>query len=235
MMSYKKIHRFLVTDITHGSVGDVITIDDLRVIHQMHTVLRLQSHEPVTVFTDGGHNIVGTIQHIDKKNVTLEITAIEEGPALPRTLMAAVSIVKGDAFEWIVQKLTELGVSTIIPLVSSRTIKQHIRTERLQVISDEALEQCGGTKRVTITEPLSLSACLEQYPFQTIVFDPLSINTHLEQPAETIVCLVGPEGGWSEEDETIINTAQCYHVQLSNRVLRTETAAIIGAYTLLWQ
>lgn len=235
MMSHKKIHRFLITTLPACSVGSVITIEDERVAHQVHTVLRLQPNESITVFVDGEKNIVGTIQTLDKETITLEVTAIEDAPTIPRNIIAAVSIVKGDAFEWIVQKLTEIGVTTIVPLISSRTVKQNIRLERLQIISDEALEQCGGTKRVTITEPLSLQDCLTTYPFQTVVFDPLSTNAKVEQPEENIVCLVGPEGGWSEEDETIINTAQCYHVQLSNRVLRTETAAIVGVYTLLWE
>lgn len=234
MMSHKKIHRFFVANLPPVGVGDTLAIGDERIIHQMHAVLRLQSGETVAVFSDGGDTLVGEITALDKRLLTLSIKAIEPAPTVPRTVIAAVSIVKGDAFERMVQKLTEIGVATIVPLVSGRTIKQQVRIDRLQAISDEALEQCGGTTRVRIIEPMSLAECLKQFPFQSVVLDPLAQATGLEHYDETIVCYVGPEGGWNEQDEHIINDAQCLHVQVTNRVLRTDTAAIIGIYNLLW-
>ena len=233
-MSHKKIHRFLVAQLPALHVGESIAIGETRIVHQTHAVLKLQPGETVAVFSDGGGTAVGDIVSIDKQLLVLNIKHLEPAPFTPRRIIAAVSIVKGDAFEWTIQKLTELGVETIVPLISSRTIKQQVRIDRLQTISDEALEQSGGTKRVTIAEVMSLADCLAAFPFQKVVFDPLATATALAQYDNSIVCLIGPEGGWSEQDEHIITAAQCQHLQLSNRVLRTETAAIVGVYNLLW-
>ena len=234
MMSHKKIHRFLVATLPNISIGETITITDERVAHQVHRVLKIKNGESLIVFVDGGKNVVTELIDSSGKTLAVKIISLEEAPISPRTVIAAVSIVKGDAFELMVQKLTEIGVSTIVPLISGRTIKQQVRIDRLQTISDEALEQSGGTKRVQIVEPLSLPECLARYPFQSIVLNPITETTSLERYEDTMVCYVGPEGGWNEQDEEVLRAAKCQPLQITTRVLRTETAAILGAYALLW-
>jgi 16S rRNA (uracil1498-N3)-methyltransferase len=235
MMSHKKIHRFLVETIPAANPSDLVTINDSRVAKQINRVLKIRPGEAVQVFVDEGPQYTLTISETTDFTITGTITAIETIPVPPRTIIAAVSIVKSDAFDLLVQKLTEIGVSTIVPIISGRTIKQDVRLNRLQAISDEAVEQSGGTKRVAIVDPLSLSECLARYPFQSVVLDPVSSQTTLTHYADTIVCYVGPEGGWNEDDEKIISDAECQHLQITTRVLRTETAAIIGVYKLVWE
>ena len=217
------------------AVGDTITIDDSRVAHQVHRVLRIQAGETIVVFTDGGSSVSVELTSTAERVLTGQIKAIDPVSPAPRTLIAAVSIVKGDAFELIVQKLTEIGVQTIVPLITARTVKQAVRIDRLQTISDEAVEQSGGTKRVYISEPLSLAACFEQFPHPSIILDPLSTETDNKESSETIVFYVGPEGGWDEQDEMTISFYTPQYLRITDRILRTETAAILGAYTLLWK
>ncbi len=234
MMSYKKIHRFLVMTLPEHAVGETITINEARIAHQVHRVLKLQPGEHLIIFTDDGQDIETEIMSSDSKVLVVKIINIENKKVSLKKVIMAVSIVKGDAFELMVQKLTEIGVSTIVPIITSRTVKQHVRIDRLQTISDEALEQSGGTMRVQITEPLALSECLKQYPFQSIVLDPVSTTTSVEQYTDTMVCYVGPEGGWDEHDEILLQSATVHQLQITTHVLRTETAAILGAYALLW-
>jgi len=234
-MSHRKTHRFLVQELISPAIGETITINESDIAHQLYSVLKLEPGESIGLFSNGSDTAIGEIILLDKKSFTIKVSGIEPAPLIPRTIIACISIVKGDAFKIIVQKLTEIGVQTIVPIISGRTVKQNVRTDRLQAISDEALEQCGGTARVTISEPVTLAECIEKFPVQSVVFDPLATQSVIPQPAETIACYIGPEGGWNEEDEAIIERAQCIHLQITNRVLRTETAAIIGAYTLLWQ
>lgn len=233
-MSHKKIHRFLVEHIANTAIGQEVSIADERAVHQLHRVLKIHPGESVQCFTDNGPQYTIEISSIEKKEFSGTVTIIQQPPALSRTVIAAISIVKGDAFELIVQKLTELGVDTIVPLISSRTVKQAVRLDRLQSISNEALEQCGGFRRVHITKPLTLEQCFAQYQFESIVLDPITDQTDA-QLAEKMVWYVGPEGGWDENDEAIIKSHKPQHLKISDRVLRTETAAIVGAYKLLWE
>lgn len=231
----KKIHRFLLSSLPDVVLGETITINDPRVSHQVYRVLKLQPGEMIVIFINGGPSVAAEIITTEARALTVHIKSIAPSAPVPRTLIAAISIVKRDNFELIVQKLTELGVSTIVPLVTARTIKQAVRGDRLQAISDEALEQSGGTNRVHITEPLSLKECFERYPYQSVILDPLATNTAVELSDDTVVFYVGPEGGWNEQDEAIINLHHPLYLQITQRVLRTETAAILAAYALLWQ
>ncbi len=230
----KKIHRFLLNSMPSGEINDTIVIDDARVCHQAHRVLKLQPGEQIVLFTNGGPNVTAEIVETASRSLTVSIKNIEAGAAVPRILIAAISIVKGDNFELIVQKLTEIGVTAIVPLITARTIKQAVRIERLQAISDEAVEQCGGTARVQIAEPMSLAACFERYPYQAVVLDPLATDTAVSLTGEPVVFYVGPEGGWSEQDEATISFYNPHYLQITQRILRTETAAILAAYNLLW-
>ena len=241
MMSHKKIHRFLVEYMPANSIGDTVTIDDSRIAKQINRVLKIHPGEAIQVFADlpaqagEGQQYTMTLTATTDFSLTGTIIEITKVPLVPRTIIAAISIVKGDAFELMVQKLTEIGVTTIVPLITSRTVKQSIRLNRLQAISDEAVEQCGGIQRVTITEPMTLKQCFEQYPFDSVVLDPISTNTEIKNFSDTMVCYIGPEGGWDEHDEEIIDSFKPQHVKITDRVLRTETAAILGVYTLLWK
>jgi 16S rRNA (uracil1498-N3)-methyltransferase len=234
MMSHKKIHRFLVEHIPVTAIGMPVTVHDSRIAKQINRVLKIRPGEDVQLFIDGGPEQTLTITETTDSAITGTLVAVAEVAVPPRQIIAAISIVKGDAFELMVQKLTEIGVHTIVPLISNRTIKQAVRLNRLQAISDEAVEQCGATQRVTITDPLTLTECFEQYPFDTVVLDPITTTTSLETLPDTIVCYVGPEGGWDEHDETVMEFFKPQHLKITDRVLRTETAAILGVYTLLW-
>jgi len=230
----KKIHRFLLPDLPPVTIGEVITITDERVRHQIHRVLKLQPGEKIIVFVDGGKNITTEINSTSAKSLNVTIIDSTDSASVPRPVIAAISITKGDTFELIVQKLTEIGIQTIVPLITGRTIKQSVRRERLQTISDEALEQCGGTHRVHISEPLSLTECFTAYPYHSVILDPLATTTTIETSSEPIVFYVGPEGGWNEQDEAIMTSFNPTYLQITQRVLRTETAAILAGYTLLW-
>jgi 16S rRNA (uracil1498-N3)-methyltransferase len=234
MMSHKKIHRFLVEHIPLTAVGMTVTVHDSRIAKQINRVLKIRPGEDVQLFIDSGPDHTLTITETTDSSITGTLVAITPVDVPARHIIAAISIVKGDTFELMVQKLTEIGVHTIVPLISNRTVKQAVRLNRLQAISDEAVEQCGGTQRVTITDPLTVTECFEQYPFDSVVLDPLTTNTSLETLSAAMVCYVGPEGGWDEHDETVMEFFKPQHLKITDRVLRTETAAILGIYKLLW-
>lgn len=226
----KKIHRFRIDTIPQGNH---ITITEERLVHQLNRVLRLAAGEEIILFSDEGIDTVFCITDITNKGILLTLVRTHTVTQPTHTLIAAIGIPKGDAFELIVQKLTEIGVSEIVPLITSRTVKQSVRVDRLQAISDEALEQSGGTRRVLIREPISLATALETYPYQSVYFDTDTTKKHTLEKTATMIMYIGPEGGWSPEDAAVLANKST-PATLGPRVFRTETAAIIGAYTLLW-
>lgn len=229
-MTPKKLHRFLIEKIPPE---DSWVLNDETVVHQALSILKFKVGESFILFMDQGPDTTVEIIDRDKRSMTVKKIIETESPAPPRTIVAAVSIAKGVSFELAVQKLTEVGVSAIVPLLSERTIKTAVRLDRLQKISNEALELSGGNKRVTLHEPMTLSECFTLFPYPAFVCDGYGGKTVTNVP-DVAVLYVGPEGGWSASDETVFERNSITRLQLGEKVLRTETAAIIGAYTLLW-
>jgi len=230
-MPRKKIHRFLLSSPVPN--GNIVTITDERVVHQVGRVLKMEPGEVLSVFSNGSGDTIGQIQSLDSESIIIEKSNELDPIKSVRTLITAISIPKGDTFELIVQKLTELGVNTIVPIISDRTIKQSVRIDRLQSISDEALEQSGGSTRVTIHERISLKESLIEFQMPSIAFEPGQSTPNTPPPSATLVMYVGPEGGWSEDDIGLLNQYGVMWQNLGSRILRTETAAIVGAFTLL--
>lgn len=231
----KKIHRFLV-----DSIPDValFTLDEPGLIHQVHAVLALRAGEDITIFTDGGPDERVTIEKSDRDKLSVRrketIDTTRTRP--PLLLTVGISIPKGTTLELIVQKLTELGVYEIVPIISGRTVKAGVRMERLRSISDEALEQCGGSNRVRVQNPLPLSDALAKYSLPSLVceYGGASLTDVLQDNAEQLMLYIGPEGGWSEDDLHLFDEAGIQRINLGERILRTDTAAIAAAYALLW-
>lgn len=227
----KKLHRFYLADFP--TVGEFEIVDpDL--VHQFLSVLRYKPAEQFILFGVGTPDYIVRIISTDKKKVVVHHTDIIQ-PCRPPAiyLIAAVSIVKRDLFELIVQKLTELGVREIVPILSGRTIKQSIRHDRLLAISKEAVEQSGQHTFPIIHEPLTLPQALDTFPIPSVVFDPREQETPIVR-AEKIAMYIGPEGGWSEEDlQLFTSRADIHYQKLGTTILRTETAAIVGAYSIL--
>lgn len=227
----KKIHRFLISE---APKGDSFALADKEIVHLANNVLKFKSGENCIVFADGGDDYLCTILKIDNKSISLKIESQIKNKVLKKKLIACISITKRDSFEMIVQKLTELGVSTIVPVISERTIKQSLRIDRLQKISDEALEQSGGSKRVLINEPLSLKNALEKFKNIKQYYFDMEGEKLSEQNFDTAVFYIGPEGGWSDEEKLLFKQNKIKSYKLGNKVLRAETATIVGAYNLLW-
>lgn len=231
-MTPKKLHRFLIDTIPET---DSWRVTDEHIVKQLFSVLKVSVGESIILFTDNGNDIIVTIQDRDKHSCLVQKIEEKSITPLPKKIVAAVSITKGATFELVVQKLTEIGVQEIVPLISNRTVKQSIRLDRLQKISNEALEQSGGNTVVTIHKPTPLAECLTTFSGYTKVLCDAHTGEHLPTLPEDIIVFIGPEGGWDEKDAHIFSTQDMQILSLGSKILRTETAAIVAAHTLLWQ
>ncbi len=222
----KKIHRFLVNTIPQG---ETITYTDSALVHQITSVLRIDNGETIALFTNGGDDYHYTLTASEKKAITLTYQNTIAAIHSQKCITAVIAIPKGDTFELITQKLTEIGVSTIVPLRSDRTIKQSVRIDRLRAISDEALEQCGGSDQVIITEPLAFDEAVQRYHTNAVYFDTVTTQTVAHTNKTTFY--IGPEGGWSDRERALFQTYNIAPGTLGARTLRAETAAIVAAST----
>jgi 16S rRNA (uracil1498-N3)-methyltransferase len=172
---------------------------------------------------------------MEKSLIGLSVTQVEMNDwksAVKLTL--AVSMIKKDTFEWVVQKATELGVSEIIPLISERSEKKGWNRERAEKILIEACEQSGRSDIPALGELSTLSDFMDREKRRVIVFHTRGDSFIYERKTnEEIVVLVGPEGGWSEKEVEVFRAKGYPICKLSTPVLRAETAAIVIASIIL--
>ena len=213
--------------------------------HHLSRVLRLDPSREVSVLDGEGDDYLCRIVSIASHDVQLEIIQVQPTTSeSPIHVTLAQGLVKGDKFDFIVQKATELGVSTITPLetdhsdVKVKDDRMQKKLERWRRISLESLKQCGRSRLVEINEVAtvrevagSTSDCV------LLAFTErggITISEVLSNQSSTsrIVALVGPEGGWSEQELALFTDTGCVPVTLGPRILRTETAAVV-ALTLI--
>ncbi len=224
-----KIHRFIGT---FSITKNTVSITDPELIHQISRVLKLRMGEKIFIGDGKGNEILGVIETILKTEVRLEIESKSVNSNEPKRFVTLyLSILKKDNFELALQKAVECGISKIVPVLTTRTIKQGLNVKRLQTILREAAEQSGRGIIPELAPAISFSEALSICnPKETILFDlsgsPISANCLLL----TTNLFIGPEGGFEPKE---IDEARNLGVTIANLgelTLRAETAAIVTSY-----
>ena len=224
-----RLHRFYVSQ----PLGEDVVITDVSLIKQLSKVFRYAVGDFVILFNGDGFDVTYGIETISNKEITLVKKSQTSAHIPTKKITLCLSIIKKDNFELVVQKATELGVSTIIPILSERSEKKNLSIERLNKIAIEASEQCGRGDVPTILPVISLETMFaEGIPYDKAYFfqmhgSPLS---KIDDTTETVILFVGPEGGWSEKEIEKFEMANIKSVELGQTVLRAETAAIVGTF-----
>lgn len=196
--------------------------------HLMH-VLRLREGAEVSLFDGKGKAARARVHRISGREVELRLLGAEPSRDSPLNLTLAFSPPKGDRMSFLVEKLTELGVSRIIPLETERG-RSGKNLERWQRIGVEACKQSGRSRIPTIEPPRSLASVLEE-PGLVLAAHPGAPPLAVDRKTE-VLALVGPEGGWTEEELAVIASRGATLFGLGPRTLRTETAAVVAAALL---
>lgn len=213
----------------------------------LHKVLRLQPGRPLILFDGQGGEYSAELLDGGKKTLVQLNSFNAEDRQSPLALTLAVGISRGDRFDWVIQKATELGVGLIQPLFSERC-EVKLSAERLQKklthwqqIAISACEQCGRNRVPQVAEPKKLQQLLTASSAHS---DELKLVLHhrsevkLQQLAQThtrpgsVILLVGPEGGLSSTEIGAALSCEFIPMRLGPRVLRTETAPV-GALSVL--
>jgi 16S rRNA (uracil1498-N3)-methyltransferase len=221
--------RFFV----HQFSGDRAVMDG-EAAHHVGRVLRAQPGQ-VYELSDGARVRLGRVENVSRDEV--EFALLEEvfsyQPAIRTTLL--LGIVKFDAFEWALEKATELGVSAIVPIAAGRSEKGLIagaekRADRWQKILSGASEQ---SRRVRV--PVLLDATRTADAFRAIDAElkillseratAMSLKEILSGArVESVALAIGPEGGWTDEEFADAGAAGFREASMGKMILRTETA-----------
>lgn len=234
--------RFYVPPDDFAPASGSLTLPPEEARH-LRDVLRLEPGDEVSVFNGQGQEFRCSISKLGRNFASLVV--IEEvAPAKPESpllLTLAIALLKGDKFDLVVQKATELGVHKIVP-VMTKLADVRLRNEadagkrvgRWQRIALEATKQSGRAFVPHITEPVSFDSLINAPPThsQRLMFSErggtslTEATREFEQQSKQIIALVGSEGGWTTEEIEQAQRAGWFVVTLGGRTLRAETAAI---------
>jgi 16S rRNA (uracil1498-N3)-methyltransferase len=202
--------------------------------HHLNTVRRLGIGDLVTLFNGDGREYLGRIESTNRKAVAVSILEVlSPNRELPFRLELAAPLPKGDRADFLIEKLTELGVTDYYPLRTQRSVvhPRETKLDRLQRAVIEASKQCGRNVLMQIHDLVNWSEfCADaQRPAQRLVAHPGHNEIEIASRSEERAVAIGPEGGFTDEEMAIANQAHWRMFGLGPRILRVETAAIAAA------
>jgi len=235
-------HRFHVPE---AAPGARVSLPE-HSAHHARDVLRLRPGAAVRVFDGAGAEFEATLDAVSRQGVSARIAGMAAPrPESPLHVALAVSPLRGDRMELVVQKATELGVHEIRPVVTVRTdaaarpALHGSRQDRWEKVASGAAEQCGRAVVPLVAPTVMLPALLDE-PFNglKVLFleraGPAPLST-LPRPSRVLL-LVGPAGGWEDSEVERATAAGFVTAGLGPRILSAETAALaaVSAAQVLW-
>jgi 16S rRNA (uracil1498-N3)-methyltransferase len=197
--------------------------------HHAARVVRVREGEEVEVFDGKGKLASGRVVSLGTTSLSVAVERELPGRESPLPITLAMAIIQLEKFEIVLQKATELGVHSIIPVVSERVDiraeRYRGKTERWEKIIFEAVKQCGRAILPTLEPPASFEQVVARDGAR-ILFDADADPTPMQPPAGAVTLLIGPEGGWSENELRLARESGCTFQRLGPRRLRAETAAM---------
>jgi 16S rRNA (uracil1498-N3)-methyltransferase len=216
--------------------------------HHAYRVLRLRVNDAVQIFDGNGRALDGKVSEINAKRVVLhELQTCMEDSESPLRIVLAQAMCSSEKMDWVVQKATELGAAGIQPVQAKRSVarlsgdRADKRLSHWNSVAISACEQCGRNTLPQIGMPQDLGAWLAQVRDQAcskFMLQPEGSTPLQKQPMPTgeAILLIGPEGGFSEDEVKMAQFAGFSAIRLGKRILRTETAGMAGIAALqtLW-
>ncbi|MBC7782532.1 MAG: 16S rRNA (uracil(1498)-N(3))-methyltransferase [Burkholderiales bacterium] len=204
--------------------------------HHARSVLRLVIGDEVELFDPSGRTARAVIDQLEPA-VALRVEFVADAPAVPDICIAS-AVPKGDRADWLVEKLGEIGIARWVPLKTARSVvhpQGESKFDRWHRIATEAARQSRRVGVMEIAPLTDLSVFLTTVdPTQASVLstNPRSIpftqflNTKHQTPN---TLLIGPEGGWSDNEVSTMHARGLTGVSLGRTILRVETAAVVAA------
>ncbi|MGL4947686.1 MAG: RsmE family RNA methyltransferase [Cetobacterium sp.] len=216
-------------------VNEIIEIIEKNDINHLKNAFRIKVGEIIRA-VDGEYEYICEVLSIEKKIIEAKILEkIEDKFSTKVQIDAAIGILKNDKMDLTIQKLTEIGVTRIIPLLTKRGIaKITEKKDKWDLIVKEATKQCQAVKLMEIEEPKKLQELdFSNYDLAIVPYECEDENSlrntlnRLEVKPKRVLYIIGPEGGFEVEEIEFLKEKGVTPVSLGKRILRAETASII--------
>ena len=228
-------------------IGNQITICGQDTNH-ISKVLRLKNGDALLVCDGEGNDYQAVIDSIEKEQITcniLESFPCKNEPEVKVTLYQGLP--KQGKMEWIIEKCTEMGISTIVPVQMTRSVvkldasQSEKKRERWQKTANEAAKQCGRGVVPQVMPPVKLQDLkrenLPDYllvPYEEEKAKPIK-DALRGKKEKSVGIFIGPEGGFTEEEVAHLADMGAESVTLGPRILRTETAGVVALSLVLYE
>jgi 16S rRNA (uracil1498-N3)-methyltransferase len=214
---------------TRNPLAGLVTISGEE-LHHAARVVRVHEGEEVELFDGEGRGAAGIVQSIEREQMIVRIEKPIESRESPIAIDLAMSIIQLEKFELVLQKATELGVRSIIPMTTDRVEVRPERYrgkhERWEKIIFEATKQSGRALIAKLEPPTTFGEVVQRSA-NKILFDADAPTQHSAFSTQHLV-LIGPEGGWTPRELDLAREHGCAFARLGPRRLRAETAAIVA-------
>ena len=218
----------LFVDFPLQQKGQVILSDNP--YHYLAHVMRANVGDEVLLFNGKDGEWSTEIEKITKKEIFLNVvknTCLQSEEKMSDVWLCFAPV-KKDKMDFIIQKATELGVNVLQPVITHRTVAGHINPDKMRLQATEAAEQCERLSVPKINETVSLDNLLGAWEKDRILY---YLNERGQgdalKKAEKVAYLVGPEGGFDEQEiEKLAHFKNAVSIHLGRRILRAETACI---------
>jgi 16S rRNA (uracil1498-N3)-methyltransferase len=216
--------------------GSVVDLPEA-VAHHLH-VVRQQSGDELVLFNGEGGQARARLAEIGKRRASAEVVALEAVDVeLPFRVTLAQGLPEGSKMDWIVEKAVELGVAGVIPLAAQRSVvrlsgdRADKRLAHWQGVVVSASEQCGRNRLAHVAPVQDVNRWLAESGTGTRILLSTRADASLAQwvratPPQDATLLVGPEGGFTDQEEDAARAAGALALSMGPRVLRTETAGL---------
>ncbi len=231
------MQQYFISSIT--KLGESVLLS-LEQSHHILTVLRMKDYDVIRI-VDGASNIfLAHIQKVNKQVNAIIYEQLEDHTKLPVQITLVSGMLKGEKWDFLLQKVSELGVHTIVPFSSKRSVvktkeeKLDKKLTRWNKIALEACEQCKRSTLVQIEEPISFSQIVNfKSQLNIIAYEDAdcrseSLGKIIKQNPHitSITFVVGCEGGFDKDEVAYLEKHDFQRVSLGTRILRAETAAM---------
>lgn len=222
-----------------------VTLPTIRItgdlLHHLRDSLRLHQGTVLTLNDGCGNRYRAEVTQITAQAIDSRILDQQTEPTRNTSpIVLGQGLIKGDKMDWVMQKATELGVETLVPIHCAHSVVklnqerlEHQRSRWERIVRDAA-QQSERWTIPTIADPLELAQICQLYasaPLKAILTErssgpSLATIPLLHDQQQPIILLVGPEGGWAETEQRIAQEQGFLSLTLGPRILRAETAAI---------
>ncbi len=232
-----RAHRIFLKDLAQSEV--TLLGDEA---HHLTKVLRVQLGNKIKAFDGKGLEAEGEVIALEPMGATLRLEQPRKAKLEPKwKITLAISLLKGDKLSNVIRQGTEIGVVSFIPLLTEHckvhTLKES-KLKRWQAIAQEAAKQSGRSFVPVISELCELTTIetsilnLVAHPYSTTTLYEVT-RAYLTHECLDILCVTGPEGGFSKNEINILKEKSFHSIKLGARILRAETAPIALAAALL--